>query len=72
MSDQKFLAFNETKKIFEVECPEYQDIEFKLAVERKDWPGVDAMVKNKLGKQKKNLVGYLVSKGLASAAVDLA
>lgn len=30
------------------------------------------MVGSKLGKQKKNLVGYLVSKGLAAAAVDLA
>jgi hypothetical protein len=30
------------------------------------------MVKNKLGKQKKSLVSYLVSKGYASAAVDLA
>jgi hypothetical protein len=30
------------------------------------------MVKNKLGKQKKNLVSYLVSKGLSAAAVDLA
>ena len=30
------------------------------------------MVKNKDGKQKKNLIGYLVSKGHAAAAVDLA
>ena len=30
------------------------------------------MVQNKLGKQKKNLVGYLVGKGLAAAAVNLA
>lgn len=26
LSDRKFLAFNETKKIFQVECPEYEDI----------------------------------------------
>ena len=32
VDDKKFIAFNETKKIFEVECPEYHDIEFKLAV----------------------------------------
>lgn len=48
------------------------DIEFKLAVHEKQWPMVDEMVKNKLGKKKKNLVGYLVSKGYASAAVNLA
>jgi len=30
------------------------------------------MVKNKLGKQKKNLVGYLIGKGYAAAAIDLA
>ena len=30
------------------------------------------MVNNKLGKQKKNLVGYLVRKGLAAAAIGLA
>jgi len=30
------------------------------------------MVKNRLGKQKKNLVSYLVSKGLAASAVELA
>lgn len=30
------------------------------------------MVKNKLGKKKKHLVGYLISKGFASAAIDLA
>ena len=30
------------------------------------------MVKNKLNKQKKNLVSYLVGKGLSAAAVDMA
>ena len=30
------------------------------------------MVKHKLGKQKKNLVAYLVNKGLSASAVDLA
>lgn len=30
------------------------------------------MVKNKLGKNKKYLIGYLISKGFASAAIDLA
>jgi hypothetical protein len=30
------------------------------------------MVKTKLGKQKKSLVSYLVGKGFAAAAVDLA
>lgn len=68
----KFLAFNETKKVFEVECPEYLDIEFKLAVQNKEWKRVEDMVKHKLGKQKKNLVAYLVNKGLSAAAVDLA
>ena len=72
MSDRKFLAFNETKKIFEVECPEYLDIEFKLAVQAREWKSVDEMVKNRLGKQKKNLVSYLVGKGLAASAVELA
>ena len=43
-----------------------------MAVQAKEWPRVDDMVKNKLGKQKKNLVGYLVSKGLASAAIEMA
>jgi len=43
-----------------------------LAVQAKEWPKVDDMVKNKLGKQKKNLVGYLVRKGLASAAIEMA
>jgi len=43
-----------------------------LAVQAKDWASVNNMVKNKLGKQKKNLVGYLVRKGLAAAAIDLA
>lgn len=38
----------------------------------KQWGAVEDMVKNKLGKKKKNLVGYLVSKGYASAAVNLA
>lgn len=38
----------------------------------KEWPKVDDMVKTKLGKQKKNLVGYLVRKGLASAAIEMA
>jgi hypothetical protein len=69
LADRKFLAFNATKKVFEIECPEYLDIEFKLAVHEKEWNKVDEMVKNKLGKKKKNLVGYLVSKGYASAAV---
>ena len=72
MGDRKFLAFNETKKIFEVECPEYLDIEFKLAVQEKDWKAVDEMVGSRLGKQKKNLVSYLVGKGLAASAVELA
>ena len=43
-----------------------------MAVQAKEWPRVDDMVKNKLGKQKKNLVGYLVRKGLASAAIEMA
>jgi hypothetical protein len=43
-----------------------------LAVQEKEWKQVDEMVKNRLGKQKKNLVGYLVTKGLAASAVDLA
>ena len=30
------------------------------------------MVKTKLGKKKKNLIGYLISKGFASAAIDMA
>jgi hypothetical protein len=38
----------------------------------KEWPKVEDMVTNKLGKQKKSLVSYLVSKGYASAAVNLA
>lgn len=38
----------------------------------KEWPKVEEMVKTKLGKKKKNLVGYLVSKGYASAAVEMA
>jgi hypothetical protein len=72
LADRKFLAFNATRKVFEMECPEYEDIEFKLAVQEKDWPRVQEMVKTKLGKKKKNLVGYLVGKGYASAAVELA
>jgi coatomer subunit alpha len=40
LAERKFLAFNATKKVFEVECPEYLDIEFKLAVQEKDWPRV--------------------------------
>ncbi len=35
LADRRFLAFNATKKVFEVECPEYDDIEFKLAVQGK-------------------------------------
>jgi hypothetical protein len=72
LADRKFLAFNATRKVFEIECPEYDDIEFKLAVQEKQWPRVQEMVKTKLGKKKKNLVGYLVGKGYASAAVELA
>jgi hypothetical protein len=30
------------------------------------------MAKNKIGKKKKHLIGYLISKGFASAAIDLA
>jgi hypothetical protein len=30
------------------------------------------MAKSKLGKKKKNLIGYLIGKGFASAAIDLA
>jgi hypothetical protein len=30
------------------------------------------MVKSRLGKKKKNLVGYLVGKGYASVAIELA
>ena len=55
-----------------MECPEYLDIEFKLAVQQKEWKAVESMVKHKLGRQKKNLVGYLVSKGLAASAIELA
>ena len=55
-----------------MECPEYLDIEFKLSVQNKEWRKVEDMVKHKLGKQKKNLVAYLVNKGLSAAAVDLA
>lgn len=72
LTDRKFLAFNVTKKVFEVEYPDYQDIQFKLAVLNKEWAQVDDMVKTKLGKQKKSLVSYLVGKGFAAAAVDLA
>ena len=43
-----------------------------MAVQNKEWKKVDSMVKNQQGKQKKNLVAYLVSKGLSAAAVDLA
>jgi coatomer protein complex subunit alpha (xenin) len=35
LAERKFLAFNVPKKVFEVECPEYLDIEFKLAVHEK-------------------------------------
>ncbi len=72
VKERKFLAFVESKRMIEVDCPDYVDIEFKLAVQNKQWASVDDMVKNKLGKQKKNLVGYLVRKGLAAAAIDLA
>ena len=30
------------------------------------------MAKNKIGKQKKSIISYLIEKGLASIAVDLA
>lgn len=72
LADRRFLAFNATRKVFEVECPEYEDIEFKLAVQEKEWSKVQEMVRGKLGKKKKNLLGYLVSKGYAAAAVELA
>lgn len=41
-------------------------------MQAKAWKELQEIIKNKLGKQKKNLVGYLISKGLASAAIDLA
>jgi hypothetical protein len=72
LSETKFLAFNESKKYFEVDCLDYLDIDFKLAVQAKEWKQVEHLVKNKVGKQKKNLMGYLVRKGLAASAVDLA
>jgi coatomer subunit alpha len=72
LADRRFLAFNATRKVFEVECPEYEDIEFKLAVQGKEWGRVKEMVQSRLGKKKKNLVGYLVGKGYAAAAVELA
>ena len=48
----RFLA----KKLFEIDCPRYTDIEFKLAVQAKEWNKVNEMIKNKEGKQKKNLI----------------
>ena len=72
LAERRFLAFNTTKKVFEVECPDYLDVEFKLAVYEKQLTKVEDMVKNRLGKKKKNLVAYLIKKGHASAAVQLA
>ena len=46
--------------MFEVDCPKYLEIEFKLAIQNKQWETVNYMVKNKLGKEKKNILGYLV------------
>ena len=72
LGNRKYLVFNETQKIFELECPEYLDIEFKLAVQEKEWTKVEEMIKKKDDVQKKNLIGYLVSKGHAEAAVEMA
>jgi hypothetical protein len=40
IGDQKFLAFEPTKKLINIECPEYHEIEFKLAVNDHDWAKV--------------------------------
>lgn len=43
--NNKFLAFNERKKIFEIECHQYHEVEFKLALNEKNWDKVKEILK---------------------------
>ena len=46
-------------------------MEFKLALNEKNWEKVEESLKNFEGSEKKIIIKYLVEKGYASKALDL-
>ena len=58
--------------MFEIECPENQDLDLKVAVEESDFAKVSQLVKAQAGKKKRNMMSYLVGKGMALTAVEMA
>lgn len=67
----KFLAFNETKKIFEIEFPDYKEIELKMALNDHNFEKVKAILATMSDSKKKIIIKYLVEKGYAELGLDL-
>ena len=71
LPNNKFLAFSERKKVFEIDCNQYKEVQFKLALNEKNWDKVKETLQALVGSEKKILIKYLVEKGYASKALDL-
>lgn len=71
LPNNKFLVFHEKEKLIEIEFPEYQDIEFKIAICNKEWDKVKKIIKSVTEENKKILIKYLIDKGHAELALEM-
>ena len=71
LKGNKFLAFNERQKIFELQFPDYKEIQFKMALNDRDFERVKSILNSMGNTKKKILIKYLVENGYAELGLDL-
>lgn len=60
LDNNKFLAFNKRQKVFEVQFPDYNEIEFKMAISERKVDKIKEVL-SKIGESKKKiLIKHLV------------